>query len=100
MEYKELEQVIEGKGECRGFTFRQIKSNGYAYVYEVDNDGYIHYEVFERIINKQFMCVSYPKSNSFGIWAFCVHKLDKALQKYEELTEKVKNRLNNANNNN
>lgn len=93
---KELDLYIKGKGETRGFNFKQIKFNGYAYIYEVDNDGDIYYEVFERRINQQFNTVSYPRSNSFGVWAFCLHTKEKAEDKYNELTYKVKNRGENA----
>lgn len=90
MEIKELDKYIVGRGEVRGFIFKQLKSNGYAYLYEVENEGDIYYEVFERRVNTQFETVSYPSAKAFGVWAFCIYKKDKAEAKYEELTEKVK----------
>lgn len=85
---KELDLYIKGKGETRGFTFKQIKANGYAYLYEVENDGDIYYEVFERRVNSQFNCISYPSSKAFGVYAFCLHKLEQAENKFLELTNK------------
>ena len=32
---KELSIEIEGRGEMRGFTLRQIKKSNFGYVYEV-----------------------------------------------------------------
>lgn len=92
---KELRKEFIGIGEVKGFMFKQLNANGYAYLYEVvsPNDNTPHYEVFERIENVIFDCVSYPKSKSFGIWAWCISDYDKAVKKYEETTQKVKKRL-------
>ena len=94
---KELKEEFIGIGEVRGFFFKQIFNNGYAYLYEITNPeaNSKHYEVFERVENEVFDCVSYPKSKAFGVWAWCIHDYDKARKKFEELTEKVKKRLGN-----
>ena len=94
---KDLKTEFAGIGEVRGFTFKQLHSNGYAYLYEVKNpdENIPHYEVFERVENVQFDCVSYPKAKSFGVWAWCMKDYDKAMKKYDELTKKVKERLEN-----
>lgn len=67
-EMRELDFVIRGRGEVRGFTFTRIAMSPYAYVYkQVDDEtGDVLYEVFRRVENRQFGCVSYPKSNGFG----------------------------------
>lgn len=93
---KELETEFEGKGEVKGFFFRQITSNGYAYVYRVKHPDVKepYYEVFERRINEQYDCVSYPKSKSFGLWAWCCINMQKAMERYAEITERMKNREN------
>lgn len=75
-----------GKGEVSGYKFRQIKRGRYVYIYEVDN----HYEVFKRIINRQYNCESYPSSKQFGKTAFVVKSLSEAAKKYSELTKKYK----------
>lgn len=96
---KELREEFIGIGEVRGFVFKQLKFNGLAYMYEVRNNesNKTHYEVFERVENEGFDCVSYPKSKSFGVWAWCIHDYEKANKKFEEITKKVQNRLENRN---
>lgn len=94
---KDLKKEFIGIGEVRGYKFAQIKANEYAYIYEVVNpeEKKPYYEVFERVENEQFDCVSYPKSKSFGVWAWCTNNYDKALKKFNEISEKVKERLDN-----
>lgn len=82
---KELDQIIKGRGETKGFIFTQIKKSENAYIYEVENKGFIWYEVFKRKINKQFNCVSYPKSKSFGLWAWTYIKKEYAEYKFQTL---------------
>ena len=94
---KELKTEFVGIGEVRGFTFKQLNANGYAYMYEVKNpdEQSSHYEVFERVENTAFDCVSYPKSKSFGVWAWFIKDYEKACKKYDKITNKVKERLEN-----
>lgn len=94
---KELKKEFVGIGEVKGFEFKQLHANGYAYVYEVKQPGVKepHYEVFERVENTIFNCISYPKQKSFGVWAWCINNYDQAIKKYEETTKKVKERLDN-----
>lgn len=73
---KELPLEFKGSGEVRGFTFKQVAKSDLGYVYQVNGD---YYEVFKRKIN-QYGGVSYPKSKSFGKWAWYVKSLDKALE--------------------
>lgn len=94
---KQLAKEIEGRGEVKGYSFRRIRENEYAYVYEVSSDGSKskHYEIFERKINTYFDCESYPSSKAFGIWAFTVNSLEKADIKFNEISKRVKNRIEN-----
>ncbi len=83
---RELKDQFEGKGEVKGFTFTQIKKTENGYIYKVEREGYpTRFEVFKRRINKQFDCVSYPKSKSFGIWAWCCRSICRANQILEEI---------------
>lgn len=89
---KELEEVFEGRGEVRGFTFTQLHRTEYAYVYEQKEEvsGHITYEVFRRRVNVQFGCISYPKSNGFGDSAYMgktFRSLDKAMAYFEYLND-------------
>ena len=95
---KELEKEFEGIGEVAGFKFKQINISSTSYLYEVSNGGMnIHYEVFKR--KNAPICIDfekriysdidfkdqYPKSNKFGIWAWCIKDYNKALIKFNEL---------------
>lgn len=74
-----------GKGEVRGFSFKQLASSEKGFVYEVSvSPGIFHYEVFLKKIN-QFGSMSYPKSKSFGRWAWSFCNIDRARAKFEEL---------------
>jgi hypothetical protein len=82
-----LKTQFNGKGEVRGYYFTQLEKGSNSYLYEVKNEenGSIHYEVFKEKINTRFNCISYPKSNAFGIWAWT--KLDK--QEAKNLFERL-----------
>lgn len=87
-EIKELNDQFKSKGEVNGYTFKKIQKSPYSYLYEVKNDltKSIHYEVFKRKINNQFNCVSYPRSKSFGLWAWTVTNLTDAEYLFDELS--------------
>ena len=85
MKIDKLEKVIEGAGEVKDYTFKQIKETELGYIYEVHTDGKLrHYEVFrkklgekcidfeKRIYDKNHLVESYPKSRVFGITAFTI----------------------------
>jgi hypothetical protein len=80
---KELPIEFVGTGEVRRFLFRQVTKSDKGYVYEVKDGDSVHYEVFRRKIN-QFGGVSYPKSKSFGVWAWSTKSLVKAMEYYNE----------------
>lgn len=84
MEIKDLPLTFLGQGEVRGVEFEQIDANNYAYIYK-RSDGV--FEVFKKVINTQFQTVSYPKSKSFGKWAWCCRTLQDAMKKFDEITE-------------
>ena len=84
---KELEKEFIGRGEVRGFIFTQLIKNEYGYIYQVSNNGNIHFEVFRRKENTQFNCISYPKSPSFGIWAWSKTTFEDAQNILNEITQ-------------
>ena len=85
-QYKELPIEFEGRGEVRGFRFRQILKSDKGYVYEVRQPELPpHYEVFRRVENPRFKCVSYPGSNSFGVWASTAKSLTDAFKRFDSL---------------
>ena len=86
---KELPLEFNGRGKVKLFTFRQIAQSDKAYLYEVNNsNSRKHYEVFKRKINSQYNCVSYPKSKSFGTWAWSCDTLTEATEKFNEVNTK------------
>ena len=86
---RELPVEFVGVGEVRGFLFRQVSRTMFGYIYEVRVPGAeeCHYEVFRRMGNARFGCVSYPKSKSFGAWAWCCDSLAKARERLKAFEE-------------
>jgi len=95
---KELDIEFQGSGEVSNFTFRQIASSIYGYVYEIsDANNNLHYETFERkeqlksnavIAGKKISFdeqVVYPKSRSFGDWAWCYQTIELAMKRFNNL---------------
>lgn len=87
---RELPMEFVGVGEVRDFKFRQIESTAFGYIYEVvmPESGLRHWEVFRRMENVRFGCVSYPKSKSFGAWAWTCDTLERAREVLASLSER------------
>lgn len=85
---KPLETEFIGRGEVKGFKFRQISATDRAFLYEVTSTNMnVNYEVFKLKNNKRFDCISYPTSKAFGVYAWASMSFDRAKQKFEELTK-------------
>lgn len=89
---KDLDKFIIGRGEVNGFTFTQLFSSPFAYMYEKRDveTGVITYEVFRRVYNSAFDCVSYPRSSGFGSSIYKgkeLYNYDKALCWFEYLND-------------
>ena len=86
------ELLIEfiGKGEVKGFHFRQLDKTEKGYLYEVTTESGTHYEVFERREDPRFGVVCYPRSKSFGIWAYSTRDLRKAKQRLSDIDNAAK----------
>ena len=82
---KELQEEFIGRGQVKGFAFTQIEKSASYYIYEVKTETSKYYEVFKRIENTRFGCVSYPTNNAFGRWAWTYLELSKAEDKGDEL---------------
>ena len=82
---RQLEKDFIGTGEVKGFIFTQIKKSEYGYIYRVIAGGTSHYEVFKHTENTRYNCVSYPRSKSFGLWAWHCSDLVKALERLEQI---------------
>ena len=75
---KQLQQQFKGCGEVKGYTFTQIRVTDKGFIYSKELNGSLSYEVFKRKENKRFDCISYPTSNSFGVWAWDCKTLERA----------------------
>jgi hypothetical protein len=98
---KPLPLEFDGKGEVKGYRFLHVHSNDYAYIYAVynkDTNGLSHYEVFEHKENRQYDCITYPKSPAFGQYAYTIKGIENAERKFEELTRRVIKRKENETN--
>jgi hypothetical protein len=85
---KELATEFIGIGEVRGFKFTQLAKNDKAYMYEVvAPENAMHYEVFERVENDYYGTITYPKSNSFGVWAWCISNKERAEDKFKSISK-------------
>lgn len=91
---KELKEYFSGRGQVKDYVFNQISRTKYGYIYEVASDKGKHYEVFERRINTQYDCVSYPRDKSFGVWAWTCMDLDSAKEKLKEIDFYISNKQN------
>ena len=92
-----LPLTFVGTGEVRGFMFTQKHELNNGYVYEVMHDGHSHYEAFKK--KSSPICVDfekrvystnefkevYPKANDFGIWAWTLPSLEKAIEKLSKI---------------
>lgn len=74
-----------GKGEVKGMFFTQVRSSERGFLYSVMDAGSVHYEVFERKVNQQYGGLSYPRSKSFGKWAWSYTSLDRAVERFNNL---------------
>ena len=95
---KELAKEIDGKGDMVGYKLVQLLKTDKAYLYETSDEfGVVSYEVFERRESKDATFirdgieiiseakVRYPKTQDFGVWAFCFRDLEQAKEKFIEL---------------
>ena len=82
---KLLEKEFLGKGEVRGFEFKQVQKSNTAYVYEVNSGCSIYYEVFRRVVNTKRQKEVYPLAKHFSIWAWTQMNYESAKRKFNQL---------------
>lgn len=92
-----LEQEFVGSGEVSGMVFTQLLRSLKGFLYQVENEGSIHYEVFRK--KKSPVCIdfekrlysetefkeTYPRSTAFGDWAWTIKNKDRAVEVFNEL---------------
>jgi hypothetical protein len=82
----ELLIEFEGRGEVRGFQFKQLKKSTKAYLYQKRYEDIAYFEVFRCKISAKFHCIIYPGSKSFGLWAWDYREYDKAMRKFNAIS--------------
>ena len=95
---KELPFQFTGIGEVKEIEFIQITGGEFAYIYKVFN-GNPYFEVFERknspvcidftkrIYSETEFKETYPKSKSFGVWAWTFSNIEDAFEKYNQINK-------------
>ena len=82
---KLLENEFIGKGEVKGFKFKQVQKSNTAYIYEVNSGCNIYYEVFSRVVNNKYQKEVYPMAKHFSIWAWAHMNYEDAKRKFNQL---------------
>ena len=82
---KLLENEFIGKGEVKGFKFKQVHKSNTAYIYEVNSGCSIYYEVFRRVVNTKRQKEVYPLAKHFSIWAWTQMNYESAKRKFNQL---------------
>ncbi|HCY76500.1 MAG TPA: hypothetical protein DHV28_11315 [Ignavibacteriales bacterium] len=88
-EVKRLPIEFIGKGEVKGFHFTQLIKGEKACIYEVLDETNKYYEVFRiRVFlmpGTKEKYESYPKANSFGLWAWTFRSKERAMLRFNEI---------------
>lgn len=87
-EIKLLKKEFIGRGEVKGFIFRQIYMNDKFYVYEVTDKDEAHtkvyYELIKRYTNisfdRQYLQECYPSAKMFGIKGWTYPSLERTVE--------------------
>ena len=82
---KLLEKEFSGKGEVKGFKFKQVQKSNAVYIYEVNSGCNIYYEVFRRVANTKRQKEVYPLAKHFSIWAWTYMSYESAKSKFNQL---------------
>lgn len=85
-----LPKEFKGRGEVKGYTFRQVVKEPHGYIYEVD--GGKRYEVFKHKENTRFNLVRYPRSQHFGKWAYTTPSFKRAMELLKKWEDAEKNK--------
>ncbi|UJH91689.1 hypothetical protein LZ575_03095 [Antarcticibacterium sp. 1MA-6-2] len=86
---KELPKQFSGKGQVKGYEFNQISATPYGYIYaKTSAEGSKTFEVFKRLENAIYNCISYPTDKAFGIWAWNPGTKERALKILLEIGER------------
>jgi len=85
----ELQLTFAGNDRIKGFTLKQVKHSNLACFYEVsDTFNHNSYRMLVGKINARFGNIAYPKQNTFGIRAWSYRAIEKANERFNNLTER------------
>ena len=92
MQMRELPKEFVGTGEVKDWQFTLVKQTELGYCYRREWMGAVYYEVFRRKENHVGevrgtgeAIISYPNSNAFGVWAWCLGDKDRAIEMLDNL---------------
>lgn len=95
---KKLPIEFIGKGEVKGFNFRQLVRGQKACLYEVNTQCSNHFEVFKirvfHLPKSTDLYESYPKANSFAVWAWIYNQFYDLYKKLIKQEFMIKNKIN------
>ena len=92
-----LPDKFTGTGEVKGFVFTKLKESKNRFLYQVESEEKIWYEIFrselvakcinfaERIYSDTHFKYAYPKAKSFGYNAWTKKSLEEAEELFEEI---------------
>lgn len=91
---EKLQVEFTGTGEVSGWGFKQVATNGYAFIYEVKQPmvDESYYEVFPRRVNGHTNSEEYPPRKAFGATAYCCIGYEKAKEVYNKLSKRERER--------
>ena len=85
-----------------GYTYTLVKKNEHAFMYKqhMINPEYDNYEVFERRLRKPMKSFGkdyeeaerFPHNEAFGVWAWSICGYNRALDRFHQLSNKVKSK--------
>ncbi len=84
---KNLNTILVGKGEIKGFTFTQYNQSNKAYLYKVNTGHTIYYEVFKKTCRVNSIRHCFPTPKAFGVWAWTYTTIEEAIEKFNELND-------------
>ena len=92
-----LPDKFTGTGEVKGFVFTKLKESEDKFLYQVEDEGKVWYEVIksdltakcinfaERVYSNTDFKYTYPKANDFGRIAWTKKSIEEAEELYEEI---------------
>ena len=82
MSMKELKTHIRKNG----FDYEQVVKSDKGYIYSQRlGSKIVAYEVFKRVENKYYNCISFPGNEAFGDWAWTYPTLELAEKKLNNI---------------